>query len=71
MKLGDIVRALSSTPALVLAAVDALRENVPPLVEEGSPYQEAKIFLPERTFRISGTGVRFVRNMPQGLASVG
>lgn len=64
MKLANIVRGVNSNAAMVLAALDALRETQPPLVEEGPLFQQ------ERTFRISGTGVRFVRNIPQGLASV-
>lgn len=64
MKLGDLARAVSNGEAETLAAIDALREAVPPYVEEGPQYQAS------RTFRITGTGVRFVRNLPQGLASV-
>ena len=63
MKLSDIVRAVSADEALVVAALDALKETPPPLVEERDRYQQ------ERTFNITGSGVRFVRNMPQGLAS--
>ena len=59
-----ISRAVSSDPGLALAALDALKESVPPLVEEGTVHQG------ERTFRVSGTGVRFVRNMPQGMDSL-
>ena len=62
MKLSDIARAVSSDPALVIAALDALKEGTPPLVEEQ--------FQQERTFSITGSGVRLVRNMLQGLASV-
>lgn len=64
MKLSDIVRAVSTSEALVVGAFDALKEQDPPLVEEREPFQQ------EKTFSITGTGVRFVRNMPQGLASV-
>lgn len=64
MKLGNIVRAVSQDEALVIAALDGLRENNPPLIEERERFQQ------DRTFSITGTGVRFVRNMPQGLASV-
>jgi hypothetical protein len=41
-----------------------MKEASPPLVEETPPFQA------ERAFRITGSGVRFVRNMPQGLASI-
>jgi hypothetical protein len=64
MKLSDIVRAVSADEALVVAALDAMKEASPPLVEETPPFQA------ERAFRITGSGVRFVRNMPQGLASI-
>ncbi len=64
MKLPDIVRAVSSDAQQVVAAIDALRESAPPLVEECAQFQG------ERAFRITGSGVRFVRNMPQGLSSV-
>lgn len=64
MKVSNIMRAVSSEAPLVIAALDALREGTPPLVEESEQIQQ------ERTFRITGSGVRFVRNMPQGLASV-
>jgi hypothetical protein len=63
MKLSDIVRAVSSQDSLVVAALDALKENAPPLVEEREVFQQ------ERTFSITESGVRFVRNMPQGIAS--
>ncbi len=61
MKLSDIAHAVSSEQALVLAAIDSLKEEAPPLVEEGTAFQA------ERSFRITGSGVRFVRNMPQGV----
>ncbi len=64
MKLSDIVHAVLSDAAFVAAALDALQESTPPLVEERAQTQG------ERTFSITGTGVRFVRNMLQGLASV-
>jgi hypothetical protein len=64
MKLSDIVYAVSSAESLVVAALDALKEQKPALVEERGIFQQ------ERTFSISGNGVRFVRNMPQGLANV-
>lgn len=64
MKLSAIVHAVSSEQALVLAALDALKEQQQQLVEEREELGQ------ERTFRISGSGVRLVRNMPQGLASV-
>ncbi len=63
MKLSDISHAVSSERAYVIAALDALKENVPPLVEERESFQQ------ERTFNITGSGVRFVRNMPQAIAS--
>jgi hypothetical protein len=63
MKLSDIVRAVSSEQTLVVAALDALSEQQPPLVEENVPFQQ------DRTFNITGSGVRFVRNIPQGFAS--
>jgi hypothetical protein len=49
---------------LVIAALDALKEQNPPLVEE------CELFQGERTFRCTGTGARFVRNMPQGMQSL-
>jgi hypothetical protein len=58
MKISDIARAVSSTQQLVLAAVDSLKEVVPPYVEERDNFQQ------ERTFSITGSGVRFVRNLP-------
>ncbi|HEY2031162.1 MAG TPA: hypothetical protein VGH20_18350 [Myxococcales bacterium] len=64
MKLSSIAHAVSADESLVVAALDALREDVPPLVEEAEPFHQ------ERTFRLTGQGVRFIRNMPQGLASV-
>jgi hypothetical protein len=64
MKLSDIVRAVSDDQKLVLAALDALAKDTPGKVEEGPQFQG------ERTFRITGHGVRFVRNMAMGLASI-
>ena len=64
MKLSDIARGVSEDPALVLAALDALKERVPPLVTERERVQQ------ERTFSITGTGVGFVRNMQQGISSL-
>ena len=64
LPLSAISRAVSSDPALALAALDALMELAPPLVEEGVLHQG------ERTFRLTGTGVRFVRNMPQSMVSL-
>ncbi len=64
MRNSAIARALSTEPALIDAALDALKESNPPLVEERGLFEQ------ERTFSITGTGVRFVRNMPQGVASV-
>lgn len=64
MTLARVVHAVSSEPPLVIAALDALKEQNPPLVEERGTSQQ-------RTFSITGTGVRFVRNMQQGLASYG
>ena len=60
MKLSDIARAVIADETLVVAALDALKEAIPPRVEERSQFQG------ERTFCITGTGVGFVRNMPQG-----
>jgi hypothetical protein len=64
MKLGTLVQAVNAEPAYVVAALDGLKELKPPLVEESDKFQT------ERTFRITGAGVRFVRSVPQGLASV-
>jgi len=64
MKLSNIVRAVSSEGSLVVAALDAMKEQQPPLVEERESYQQ------DRTFSITGSGVRFVRNLPQGLLGV-
>ena len=64
MKLSEIARPVASDASLVLAALDALKEVSPPLIEEGLEVQQ------ERTFRITGMGVRFVRNMPQDLDSL-
>ncbi len=59
MKVSEIVRAVSSDFPLVVAALEALsQEQEPRLVEE------CKEFQAERTFRITGSGVRFVRNIP-------
>jgi hypothetical protein len=63
LKLSDIVRAVSADEPLVIAALDAMKESSPSLVEERDLFQG------ERAFAITGTGVRFVRNMPQGTAS--
>ena len=65
MKISDIVRAVSSTPQLVIAALHALKENQPALVEERELFQQ------EQTFAITGSGVRFVRNIPQDSIGVG
>ena len=64
MKLSEIARAVPAEPQLVTAALDAMREQAQPLVEEAGPFQQ------EPTFRITGSGVRFVRNMPQGVPSL-
>ena len=64
MKLSDIVYAVSSEQSPAGAALEALKQQQPPLVEE------REIFQQERTFRITGSGVRFVSNIPQRLASV-
>jgi len=64
MKLSDIVRAVLADDRLVLAAIDGLRERRPPYVEERDAFQQ------ERTFSITGTGVGFVRNLPQGMDSL-
>ncbi len=63
MKLSVIAQAVSASPALAQAALDAMGGDTPPKVEECPEFQG------EPTFRITGAGVRFVRNMPQGLAS--
>lgn len=60
MKLSDVARAVSSESTIVAAALDAMKEQQPPLVEERIPFQG------DRTFSITGTGARFVRNVPQG-----
>jgi len=65
MKLSDIVRAVSSNDRLVVAALDSLKELQPPYIEEGKEFQQ------ERTFSITGSGVRFVRNMSQDLVGAG
>jgi hypothetical protein len=64
MKLSEIARGVSSDPVLVEAALEALMERTPPLVKEREAFQQ------ERTFSITGSGVGFVRNMPQGLDSL-
>ena len=64
MKVSEIVQAVSAPEVLVTAAIDALLEAQPPLLS--SPGLASG----ERAFYITGTGVRFVRNMPQDLASV-
>ncbi len=64
MKLERIVHAVTSKDQLVLAALDALKEQSPPLVEE-YPLKDG-----QRAFRITGTGVRFVQNVPQGTLGV-
>jgi hypothetical protein len=65
MKLSDIARGVLSDENLVVAALDALKDDVPPLVVE-----EREKLQGERAFSISGGGVRLVRNMPQELVSV-
>jgi hypothetical protein len=62
MKLSNIAGAVAASPALVLAALDALATERQ--VVEGPQFQQ------ERTFAISGLGVRFVRDMPQGIESL-
>ncbi|MBI2605473.1 MAG: hypothetical protein HYW49_05265 [Deltaproteobacteria bacterium] len=57
MKLSDIVRAVNSDERLVLAALEALKTDT--FVENRGLFQQ------ERTFGITGLGVRFIRNMPQ------
>ncbi len=64
MRLSSIVRAVGGEEAVVVGALDALKEQQPPLIEETERWQQ------ERAFRLTGMGVRFVRNMPQGLSSV-
>lgn len=62
MKLGDLVRAVNGDEKLVTAALDALAAE---------RYVEARgHFQNERSFSITGLGVRFVRDMPQGIESV-
>lgn len=63
MKLSAISQAVSSDPALVQAALDAMTADAPPKVDSRGLFQG------EPAFSISGAGVRFVRNMPQGFAS--
>jgi hypothetical protein len=70
MKLSAIAQAVSADPALVRAALDAMSEDRPPKVEEREPFQG------EPMFRITGAGVRFVRNMarrtgPEARSQVG
>jgi hypothetical protein len=60
MRVSDIEYAVSSDGALVVAALDALKADRPPLVEERDRFQQ------ERTFNISGSGMRFVMNLPHG-----
>ena len=62
MKLSSIVRATKSDEKLALAALEAL--TMEHKVEEREQFQA------ERTFSITGLGVRFVRDMPQGMDSV-
>lgn len=64
MKLSDIVWAMSIDTPAVKAALDALMERQPPLVEFRGRFQQ------EDTFSITGTGVGFARNMPRGSASL-
>lgn len=63
MRLTDVAYAVSADRALVVAALDALKEQQPQLIEE------RELLHGERTFSITGSGLRFVRNMPQVLAS--
>ena len=64
MKVPEIARPVASDPSLVLAALDALKEVSPPLIEEGLEVQH------ERTFRITGMGVRFVPDIHQDMGSL-
>ena len=69
LALPRIVSTVSADEALVVAALDGLREVSPPLVEQAREHGE---LLPqEKRFRITGSGVRFIRNLPQGLAGLG
>lgn len=59
MKLSDIARGVNADEKLVTAALDALWELSPSLIERCGEFQQ------ESTYRITGSGVGFVRNMPQ------
>ncbi|NJL24950.1 MAG: hypothetical protein HC902_07100 [Calothrix sp. SM1_5_4] len=65
MKVSEITRAVLGSDPLVVAALEALMEQNPPLVEEREKFQQ------EHTFSITGTGVRFVRNIPQDVVGAG
>ncbi|NJM10390.1 MAG: hypothetical protein HC883_05935 [Bdellovibrionaceae bacterium] len=56
MKISEIARAVSTEEKLVVAALEALKMDQN--VEEKEEFQQ------ERTFGISGYGIRFVRNIP-------
>jgi hypothetical protein len=62
LKLSRIVHAVAENEGLVLAALEALKQERK--VEERESFQQ------ERTFGITGLGVRFVRDMPQGIDSI-
>lgn len=62
MKMSEVVRGTDSEEKLVAAALDALVAEK--LVEERRALQG------ERAVAITGIGVRFVRDMPQGIESV-
>ena len=69
MGLSSIVHAVVADRNLVLAALDALKEESPPKVKEHEPTREqipGGSLPAERAFSITGAGVRFVRDMPQG-----
>lgn len=59
LTLSEISRSVVADRVLVLAALDALRGLVPPLVEQRDDLRG------EKTFGITPSGVRFVRNLPQ------
>jgi hypothetical protein len=62
MKLSNIARSAATDEKLVIAALEAL-------VQE-KKVEERESFQGERAFSMTGLGVRFVRDMPQGIDSV-
>lgn len=58
MKLSRIAHAVSTSPDLVAAALEALKEQRPPLIEE-----LIDDTIGERIFRISSPGVRLIANL--------